>query len=130
MHLQSYFHFSGIVGVMLTGAFFLFLKHSPMGQLCHAVSDDQILASVLGVRVNRIRLLAFALGSAFAAVGSMLVTLDVGTDPHVGFSAVLTAAVACIIGGLRNFLAPAAGGVLLGLSDAALCAPIPVPVKA
>jgi len=106
-----------IVGITLTGTFLLFLKHTRTGQLCRAISDDETLASVLGVRVNRIRLLAFGLGSAFAAIGSMLVALDVGMDPHVGFSVVLTAAVACIIGGLRNFLAPAAGGVLLGLTQ-------------
>lgn len=106
-----------IVGVVLTGAFLLFLKHSRTGQLCRAVSDDENLAMVLGVKVNRIRLLAFGLGSAFAAIGSMLAALDVGTDPHVGFSAMLTAAVACIIGGLRNFLAPAVGGVVLGMTQ-------------
>jgi branched-chain amino acid transport system permease protein len=106
-----------IVGVVLTGSFWFFLKHSRIGQLCRAVSDDEILASVLGVRVNRIRFLAFGLGSAFAAIGSMLVALDVGTNPHVGFPAVLAAAVACIIGGLRNFLAPAVGGALLGLTQ-------------
>ena len=106
-----------IVGIVLTGAFWLFLKHSRTGQLCRAISDDETLASVLGVRVNRIRIFVFAAGSAFAGIGSMLVALDVGTAPHVGFAAVLTAAVACIIGGLRNFLAPAAGGVLLGLTQ-------------
>jgi len=106
-----------VVGILITGAFFLFLKHSRTGQLCRAISDDEILASVLGARVKRIRILVFALGSAFAAIGSMLVALDIGIDPHIGFSAVLTAAVACIIGGLRNFLAPAAGGVLLGLTQ-------------
>ena len=106
-----------LVGLALTAAFWLFLKHTRTGQLCRAVSDDETLASVLGVRVKRVRLLAFGLGSAFAAVGSILVALDVGTDPHVGFSAVLAAAVGCIIGGLRNFLAPAVGGFLLGLTQ-------------
>ena len=72
-----------IAGIMLTGAFFLFLKYSRTGQLCQAVSDDETLASVLGVRVNRIRIFVFALGSAFAAIGSMLVALDIGMDPHV-----------------------------------------------
>jgi branched-chain amino acid transport system permease protein len=106
-----------IVGIVLTGVFWLFLKHSRTGQHCRAVSDDETLASVLGLRVNHIRLVAFGLGSAFAAIGSILVALDVGMDPHVGLSVVLTAAVACIIGGLRNFLAPAVGGVLLGLTQ-------------
>lgn len=41
--------------------------------------------------------------------------LDVGIDPYIGFPAVLAAAVACIVGGLHRFIAPALGGVLLGV---------------
>jgi branched-chain amino acid transport system permease protein len=106
-----------VTGVLLTCGLWLFLKHTRTGQLCRAVSDDETLASVLGVKVRRVRLLAFGLGSAFAGAGAILVSLDVGMDPHVGFPVVLTAAVGCIIGGLRNFLAPAAGGLLLGLTQ-------------
>jgi branched-chain amino acid transport system permease protein len=103
-----------LAGIALTSAFWLFLRYSRAGQICRAVSDDETLAQVLGVRVARVRLMTFAIGSVFAGVGSILVALDVGMDPHVGFPAVLAAAVACIIGGLRNFLAPAVGGLLLG----------------
>lgn len=106
-----------LAGLILTGGLWLFLKHTRIGQLCRAVSDDETLASVLGVKVKRVRLFAFGLGSAFAGAGAILVSLDVGMDPHVGFPVVLTAAVGCIIGGLRNFLAPAAGGLLLGLTQ-------------
>ena len=106
-----------LVGLAMTAGFWLFLKHTRAGQVCRAVSDDETLALVLGVRVPRVRLLVFALGSIFAAVGSVLVSLDIGLDPHVGFPVVLAAAVACIIGGLRNFLAPAVGGFLLGIAQ-------------
>jgi branched-chain amino acid transport system permease protein len=106
-----------IAGVLLSLLFWLFLKRTRIGQICRAVADDETLASVLGIRVRRVRLIVFAIGSAFAAAGSILVALDVGMDPHVGFSAMLAAAVACIIGGLRNFLAPALGGLLLGLTQ-------------
>jgi len=106
-----------LVGLAMTAGFWLFLKHTRVGQVCRAVSDDETLALVLGVQVPRVRLLVFALGSIFAAVGSILVSLDIGLDPHVGFPIVLAAAVACIIGGLRNFLAPAVGGFLLGIAQ-------------
>ena len=104
-----------LFGVVLTVSFWLFLKHTRVGQVCRAISDDETLSRVLGVRTARVHLLVFALGSIFAGVGSILVALDVGLDPYVGFSVVLTAAVACIIGGLQNFLAPAIGGFLLGI---------------
>jgi branched-chain amino acid transport system permease protein len=104
-----------LCGIVLTVSFWLFLKHTRAGQVCRAISDDETLSRVLGVRTARVHLLVFALGSIFAGIGSILVAMDVGLDPYVGFSVVLTAAVACIIGGLQNFLAPAIGGFLLGI---------------
>lgn len=104
-----------LTGIMLAAGFWLFLKCTRAGQVCRAVSDDATLAAILGVRITRVRFLVFALGSFFAGAGGILVSLDVGIDPHVGFPIVLAAAVACIIGGLRNFMAPLVGGLALGL---------------
>lgn len=97
------------------GVYWVFLSRTSLGRLCRAVADDSTLASVLGVKVERTRLVAFVAGSCLAAVGAVFVALDVGIDPHVGFPAVLVAAVACIIAGLQRFIAPAFGGLLLGL---------------
>lgn len=92
-----------------------FLRSSSLGRICRAVADDSALASVLGVKVEATRILVFAVGSLMAAIGSVLMALDVGFDPYIGFPAVLVSAVACIVGGLHRFIAPALGGVLLGL---------------
>lgn len=104
-----------LVAFAVIGMYWFFLSRNSLGRVCRAVADDSTLASVLGVKVEGARLVAFAVGSCLAAVGAVLVALDVGVDPHVGFPAVLVAAVACIIGGLRRFIAPALGGLLLGL---------------
>lgn len=106
-----------IAGVFITVAFWIFLKHSRAGQICRAVSDDETLALVLGIQTKRVHALVFAVGSVLAGAGSILVFLDVGMDPYVGFPAVLVAAAACIIGGLRSFLTPAIGGLILGVTQ-------------
>ena len=95
--------------------YWTFLRKSRLGRLCRAVADDSTLASVLGIDVGLTRVVAFFIGSSLAAIGAVLVALDVGMDPYVGFSAVLAAAVACIVGGLHRFIAPALGGALLGV---------------
>lgn len=104
-----------VTGVIVVLAYWLFLRRSALGRICRAVADDSTLASVLGVRVDGTRMLVFCLGSLFAATGAILASLDVGMDPYVGLPATLAAAVACIIGGLRRFLAPALGAWLLGV---------------
>jgi branched-chain amino acid transport system permease protein len=103
------------LGGGLTAGLWLFLRGSRAGRVCRAVADDETLARVLGVKVGRVRVLAFSVGSAFAGVGAMIVALDVGMDPYIGFPAVLGAAVACMIGGFGSLLAPALGGLALGV---------------
>jgi branched-chain amino acid transport system permease protein len=46
-----------------------------------------------------------------------MAALASGTDPNAGFPIVLTATVACIIGGIGRFLAPALGALILGLLE-------------
>jgi branched-chain amino acid transport system permease protein len=102
-------------GGALFAIYSLFLWKSSLGRICRAVADDAVLAEVLGVNVDRTRIFVFGLGSLFAAIGGVLAAIDVGMDPYVGLPAVLVAAIACIIGGMRRFLAPALGGMVLAL---------------
>jgi branched-chain amino acid transport system permease protein len=106
-----------LVSFAVVGLYWIFLESSPLGRTCRAVADDSVLAAVLGVKVKGTRLVAIALGSLLAGIGSILVALDVGMEPYVGFPVVMVAAVSCIIGGLHRFIAPALGGVLLGLTQ-------------
>jgi branched-chain amino acid transport system permease protein len=104
-----------VVALSVVALYWLFLRRTSLGRICRSVADDSVLASVLGVKVESTRLVVFAVGSILAAIGAGLVALDVGIDPYIGFPAVLAAAVACIVGGLHRFIAPALGGVLLGV---------------
>lgn len=104
-----------VTGMLVFVAYWLFLRSSALGRICRAVADDSTLASVLGVRVEGTRMLVFALGSVLATTGAILASLDVGMDPYVGLPATLVAAVACIVGGMRRFFAPALGALLLGI---------------
>jgi branched-chain amino acid transport system permease protein len=104
-----------LIGLGVIVIYWLFLRKSPLGHICRAVADDSVLASVVGVRVERIRLLVFAIGSLLAGLGASLAALDIGIDPYIGFPALLVAAAACIAGGLHRFMAPALGALLLAL---------------
>lgn len=104
-----------VVSLVSVLVFWIFLRSSSIGRVCRAVADDSVLASVIGVNVQATRTVVFLVGSLLAAISAVLVALDVGIEPQIGFPMVLVAAVACIIGGLHRFMAPALGGVLLGL---------------
>jgi branched-chain amino acid transport system permease protein len=104
-----------IISSIVILIYLVFLKRNPLGRTCRAVADNSVLSSVLGINVEKINVISFLLGSCFAGLGSTLSALDTGTDPYVGFPVVLVSAIACIIGGLKNLIAPVFGGLILGV---------------
>ena len=102
----------GLVGLLL---FWLFLTRSRTGRLSRAFADNPLLADVMGVNIMALRLRILVAGSLLAGLGGVLSALDYGVDPASGFSVVLVAVVACIIGGFGSFLAASLGAAVLGM---------------
>lgn len=86
------------------------------GKALRAVTLDPRMARIVGIDVGRVRLLAFGLGSALAAVSAVMAAVDVGLEPGRGLSVVLVAAIAVLVGGVDTFTGAALGGLLLGLA--------------
>ncbi|HUI29719.1 MAG TPA: branched-chain amino acid ABC transporter permease [Candidatus Acidoferrales bacterium] len=106
-----------IVSIISIIGFFILLEKSSLGRKIRAVSDNSTLANVLGISAKRIRVQVFLVGSLLASIASLLIAFDVGVTPFVGMSAVLTAAVAVIIGGVNSYRGSVVGAILLGLSQ-------------
>ncbi len=104
-----------IVSTLLIGLFLIFLKYSKFGIKTRAMRDDDVLCTVFGLDITRMRLYLFGLSAIFAAIGSGLVAYDVGMDPYVGMPMLLNAVVGLIIGGIGRFEAPILGGFIIGI---------------
>jgi len=99
--------------------FMAFLKFSKFGIKTRAMRDDDVLCTVFGMDIYKMRLVLFTLSGFFAALGGGLVAYDVGMDPYVGMPMLLNAVVALIIGGMGRFEAPILGGFIIGILQAA-----------
>lgn len=104
--------------LFVIGVFLFFLKHSKFGIKTRAMRDDEVLCTVFGMNINKMRLILFTLSGFFAALGGGLVAYDVGMDPYVGMPMFLNAVVALIIGGMGRFEAPIIGGFVIGILQA------------
>lgn len=104
-----------LVSIFLLAVFLIFLKFSKFGIKTRAMRDDDVLCSVFGSDIYKMRLTLFTLSAFFAAVGGGLVAYDVGMDPYVGMPMLLNAVVALIIGGIGRFEAPILGGFIIGI---------------
>jgi branched-chain amino acid transport system permease protein len=104
-----------IVSVLLIASVFLVLHKTSLGRHIRALSDNSVLLNVLGVNINKIRLIVFILGSILAASASLLKAFDVGVDPHVGLTIVLTSAVAVIVGGIGSHYGAVFAAIMIGI---------------
>lgn len=95
----------------------LFIDRTRMGKAMRATSLDQGTAMLMGINVNRIISLTFAIGSALAAVGGILIALDFKVYATMGTMTGLKAFVAAVVGGIGNISGAMFGGILLGLLE-------------
>lgn len=81
-----------------------------------AVIRDQEMAELVGVRVERMKLLAYAIGSGLAGLAGVLTVVGSGVRPTLGFQLILYGFIATILAGDR-FVNAAIWGLLLGVGQ-------------
>ena len=102
-----------VVGTLLA----LFLTRSDYGKAVMAMTDNPEMARIIGIDTVKVATLAFALGSAVAAVPAVLILLKEGATPYMGFSAVFMGFVAVVVGGIGSLRGAVVGGLALGLVE-------------
>ncbi len=103
------------VAAVLLALLTLFVTRTKIGVSMRAASQDLLAARLMGIDVNRVIAVAFAIGSLLAGVVGLLWSARVGKiDPLMGFNPVLKAFVASVIGGLGSLGGAVIGAYVLG----------------
>ena len=96
----------------------LFIKKSKAGQAMLAVSEDKGAAQLMGINVNGTIALTFAIGSALAAIASVLLcSAYPSLTPYTGAMPGIKAFVAAVFGGIGSIPGALIGGILLGVIE-------------
>lgn len=103
------------VGWILIGILVLWMSRSRYGRAITATSTNLEMAKAVGIPVQRVIAVVFAIGSALAGVAAVLFTLGAVANPTMGLAPVLVAFIAVFLGGIGRVLAAAIGGLALGL---------------
>ena len=104
---------STIIMVLLT----LFIKKTRIGRAMIAVSEDRAAAQLMGINVNKIITITFAIGSALAAVASITLLQTQNVNYLLGAEPGIKAFTAAVIGGIGSIPGAVIGGVLLGIVE-------------
>ena len=104
-----------IVTIVILLALTAFLKRTRYGLEMRAAAENFTMARMLGVRANRVIMLAFAVSGMLAAAMGLIVVTQTGTvDINMGANLMLVAFVATVIGGLGSLPGAVLAGYLIG----------------
>jgi len=105
------------VSVLLSALCWVFIKYSSKGKATSAVANDPELARIVGIKSDQVILFTFILGSAMAAIASILISFDTDMTPMMGFNALLMGVVAAIVGGIGSIPGALLGGLFVGMAQ-------------
>lgn len=95
------------------------VQRTKIGKAMRAVSFDTDAAKLMGIDVDRIISITFAIGSALAAAAGMLVGVYYNSiDPLMGIMPGLKAFVAAVLGGIGVIPGAMLGGIIMGVIEA------------
>ena len=107
-----------VTTLVLMIGFSLLIAKTSLGRAQRACEQDQKMASLLGINVDRTISLTFVMGAALASVAGLMFMLYYGViDFYIGFLAGVKAFTAAVLGGIGSLPGAMLGGILIGLIE-------------
>ena len=110
------------VSVLLVAGLGLFFARTRTGRAMRACAINREAAALMGIPVARMLGIAFALSAALGAVAGILITPTQYTAFNVGVPFAIMGFIAAIVGGFGSPIGAFAGGIMLGVAQAAAIA--------
>ena len=108
-----------VVATLMMGALTYLVYRTRLGVAMRATSQNPQVAGLMGVDINRVIAITFAIGALLAAVAGTMVGTYYGIAHYtMGSLLGLKAFCAAVLGGIGNIPGAMLGGILLGLVEA------------
>ena len=101
-----------------TGVLYLVMRNTYLGKSIRATGQNPLAAQLVGVDVNRARLLTFGLGTGLLGIAGPMLVPMYSTYPTVGSEFILIIFVVMVLGGLGSFQGAVVGGLFVGVVQA------------
>jgi branched-chain amino acid transport system permease protein len=119
LSLSVYRLFLIAIALLVTVCLIAGIERTRFGAQVRAAVDNQRMARGLGIDVNRVFAITFALGSGLAGLGGAMAIQIVGLDPAFAFTYLIYVLIVVSVGGLGSIAGSLAAATLLGISDVA-----------
>jgi branched-subunit amino acid ABC-type transport system permease component len=108
-----------VVAIVLMLALRWFVKNTRLGKAMRATAQNRDAAAIMGINIDRIIALTFAIGGMLAGAAGMMTGIYNGSAVFtMGFTAGLRSFTAAVLGGIGNITGAALGGIIIGVLSA------------
>jgi len=102
---------------VLVAVLLAFMKYTVMGKAIRATSQNREASLIMGININVVTAIVFALGSAFGAVAGSFIGALFAVYPSMGTFTVQKGFAVLILGGLGSVPGAIAGGLIIGITE-------------
>ena len=97
---------------------FFFLSKTKLGLAIRACSQSRFAASLMGIKVERINMVTYGIGTAMVGVAGALLSPSIPMSPTVGQNFGISAFVVVVMGTLGNTMGAFVAAIIIGLAEA------------
>lgn len=108
---------ASVVAIVIALILFAFIAWTYPGKAIRATVQDRTAAQLMGINIDKVFLLTFALGSACVGVAGGLLAPAYPIFPSVGMNFGLASYVVVVLGGMGSMTGALLGGLLIGLVE-------------
>lgn len=109
---------SPVVAIALTFILVMIINHTKFGMSMRAVSKDFETSQLMGVKINRVISITFAIGAFLAAIGSVLYfAKNSGINHFAGSTPGIKAFIAAVVGGIGSIPGAVVGALIIGVIE-------------
>jgi branched-chain amino acid transport system permease protein len=108
---------SFVISVLLVGGLYYVLARTPIGRAMRAVAQNRIGAGLVGLEVNRVYLVAFALSALLAGIGGVMIAVIQSPTPTIGLAFTLKAFAIVVLAGLGNIRGIVSASLLVAVAE-------------
>ncbi|MGA8014494.1 MAG: branched-chain amino acid ABC transporter permease, partial [Candidatus Dormiibacterota bacterium] len=105
-----------VAALILMFALGAFVSRTKLGKAMRSTAQDRSAALLCGININRTISVTFFIGSALAAAGAIIYSINYGDIQwNLGFHLGIIAFTAAVLGGIGNIVGAGTGGFLIGI---------------
>jgi len=117
-----------ITVAMSTSLLYFFSRRTYLGKAMRAITQNRESTVLMGVNLQRISILTFALGSGFGALAGVSIAMTNNMNPGFGLPYTISLLSVMVLGGTKSYWGPLIGGLVIGFVEIFIQAPFLNPI--